>query len=80
MADAIYQVQEARWDNERIYTARGEHVVTGEPYFVYDAIYGLGTPWITLAEDGSSHDDEHWFQQESLFKCGHCGKRTIPID
>ncbi|WP_215405616.1 DUF3131 domain-containing protein [Vibrio gigantis] len=57
MADAIYQVQEARWDNERIYTARGEHVVTGEPYFVYDAIYGLGTPWITLAEDGSSHDD-----------------------
>ncbi|MEF1228061.1 DUF3131 domain-containing protein [Vibrio fortis] len=58
MADAIYQVQEARWDNERIYTARGEHVVTGEPYFVYDAIYGLGTPWITLAEDGSSHDEK----------------------
>lgn len=56
MADAVYQVQEKRWDNERIYTARGEHVVSGEPYFVYDAIYGLGTPWITLAEDGSSHD------------------------
>ncbi|MDK9776028.1 MULTISPECIES: DUF3131 domain-containing protein [Vibrio] len=56
MADAIYQVQELRWENERIYTARGEHVVSGEPYFVYDAIYGLGTPWITLAEDGSSHD------------------------
>ncbi|KII76649.1 DUF3131 domain-containing protein [Vibrio renipiscarius] len=56
MADAIYLVQEKRWDNERIYTARGEHVVSGEPYFVYDAIYGLGTPWITLAEDGSSHD------------------------
>lgn len=56
MADAIYRAQEARWDNERIYTARGEHVVSGEPYFVYDAIYALGTPWITLAEDGSSHD------------------------
>ncbi|MBA5760794.1 DUF3131 domain-containing protein [Vibrio sp. 404] len=56
MADAIYQVQELRWEHERIYTARGEHVVAGEPYFVYDAIYGLGTPWITMAEDGSSHD------------------------
>jgi len=57
MADAIYRVQEQRWTKERIYTARGEHLVTGEPYFVYDAIYGLGTPWITLAEDGSSHDE-----------------------
>ncbi|WP_299494608.1 DUF3131 domain-containing protein [uncultured Shewanella sp.] len=56
MADSIYQVQESRWDVERVYTARGEHVVSGEPYFVYDAIYALGTPWITVAEDGSSHD------------------------
>ncbi|RJX71396.1 DUF3131 domain-containing protein [Vibrio sinensis] len=56
MADAIYLVQERRWDNEKIYTARGEHVVSDEPHFVYDAIYGLGTPWITLAEDGSSYD------------------------
>jgi hypothetical protein len=57
MAEAVYRVQEKRWDHERIYTARGEHVVSGEPYFVYDTIYGLGTPWITLAEDGTSHDE-----------------------
>lgn len=56
MADAVYLVQQKRWENERIYTARGEHTVSGEPYFVYDAIYALGTPWITLADDGSSHD------------------------
>ena len=56
MADAVYLVQQKRWDNERIYTARGEHTVSGEPYFVYDAIYALGTPWITVADDGSSHD------------------------
>ncbi|ABV85623.1 DUF3131 domain-containing protein [Shewanella pealeana] len=56
MADSVYQVQQSRWDKERIYTARAEHVVSGEPYFVYDAIYALGTPWITVAEDGSSHD------------------------
>ncbi|NOI25472.1 DUF3131 domain-containing protein [Vibrio mediterranei] len=56
MADSLYLVQEARWDVDRIYTARGDHVVAGDPYFVYDAVYALGTPWITLAEDGSSHD------------------------
>lgn len=58
MADAVYQLQESRWDNDRIYTARGEHVVSGEPYFVYDSIYALGTPWITVAEDGSDHDEK----------------------
>lgn len=57
MADSMYRIQEARWDNDRIYTARGEHIVSGEPYFVYDAIYALGTPWITLSEDGSSYDE-----------------------
>ena len=56
MADSVYRVQQSRWDKDRIYTARGEHVVSGDPYFVYDAIYALGTPWITVAEDGSSHD------------------------
>ncbi|WEM43544.1 DUF3131 domain-containing protein [Photobacterium sp. DA100] len=58
MADSVYRIQESRWDVERIYTARGDHVVAGEPYFVYDSIYALGTPWITVAEDGSSHDDK----------------------
>ena len=58
MADSVYRIQESRWDVDRIYTARGEHVVTGEPYFVYDSIYALGTPWITVAEDGSDHDEK----------------------
>ncbi|MGF1700098.1 DUF3131 domain-containing protein [Photobacterium makurazakiensis] len=58
MADSVYRIQESRWDQDRIYTARGEHVVTGEPYFVYDSIYALGTPWITIAEDGSDHDEK----------------------
>ena len=58
MADSVYRIQESRWDIDRIYTARGEHVVAGEPYFVYDSIYALGTPWITVAEDGSDHDEK----------------------
>ncbi|GAL06653.1 hypothetical protein JCM19237_2750 [Photobacterium aphoticum] len=58
MADAVYRLQASRWEQERIYTARGEHAVSGEPYFVYDSIYALGTPWITVAEDGSDHDEK----------------------
>ncbi|MGF1736296.1 DUF3131 domain-containing protein [Photobacterium satsumensis] len=58
MADSVYRIQESRWEVDRIYTARGEHVVTGEPYFVYDSIYALGTPWISVAEDGSDHDEK----------------------
>lgn len=80
MADSIYRVQESRWDKERIYTARGDHLVSGEPYFVYDAIYGLGTPWITLAEDGSSHDElalvssRTAFQMWALWKTDYTDK------
>jgi len=57
MAQAVYDVQESRWDVERIYTARAEHVVEDEPYFVYDSLYALGTPWVTMGEDGTVYDD-----------------------
>lgn len=58
MADSVYRLQQSRWEQDRIYTARGEHVVSGPPYFVYDSIYALGTPWISVAEDGSDHDEK----------------------
>ncbi|WP_241033867.1 DUF3131 domain-containing protein [Vibrio maerlii] len=57
IADSIYRVQELRWENERIYTARAEHVTTEYPHFVYDAIYALGTPWFTVAPDATSYDE-----------------------
>lgn len=85
MADSMYKIQEARWDNERIYTARGEHIVSGEPYFVYDAIYALGTPWITLSEDGSSYDElalvstRVAFQMWALWKSDYTDRLMILV-
>ena len=85
MADSIYRIQEARWDNDRIYTARGEHIVSGEPYFVYDAIYALGTPWITLSEDGSSYDElalvstRVAFQMWALWKSDYTDRLMILV-
>jgi hypothetical protein len=85
MADSMYRIQEARWDNDRIYTARGEHIVSGEPYFVYDAIYALGTPWITLSEDGSSYDElalvstRVAFQMWALWKSDYTDRLMILV-
>ncbi|MGF1693183.1 DUF3131 domain-containing protein [Photobacterium kagoshimensis] len=85
MADALYRVQESRWDKERIYTARGSHVVSGEPYFVYDSVYALGTPWITVAEDGSDHDElalistQVAFQMWTLWKTDYTDRLMVLV-
>ncbi|MES2767350.1 MAG: DUF3131 domain-containing protein [Bacteroidota bacterium] len=49
MANAIYKVQEKRYEDERILTARSSHNITGEPYFVFDAIFANGYPWSTIS-------------------------------
>lgn len=48
-AQRIYKVQEERFYNTGILTARSEHQVKGEPYFVYDTIYASGYPWNSLS-------------------------------
>ncbi len=47
-ADRIYLVQERRFAETGILTARSEHQVEGSPYFVYDAIFADGYAWNTL--------------------------------
>lgn len=51
-AQRIYAVQEARYRNTGIITARTEHQLAGPPYFVYDTIYTDGYGWNTITEDG----------------------------
>lgn len=48
----IYRVQEARYENTGIITARTEHQLAGAPYFVYDTIYTDGYAWNTISEVG----------------------------
>jgi hypothetical protein len=47
-ADRIYQVQEQRFKDTGILTARSEHQIESAPYFVYDAIFADGYAWNTL--------------------------------
>lgn len=48
----IYRVQEERYKQTGIITARTEHQLAGPPYFVYDTIYTDGFAWNTISENG----------------------------
>lgn len=48
----IYRVQEERYKQTGILTARTEHQLAGPPYFVYDTIYTDGFAWNTISESG----------------------------
>lgn len=48
----IYRVQEERYKQTGIITARTEHQLAGPPYFVYDTIYTDGFAWNTISEAG----------------------------
>jgi len=52
-ARRIYQAQENRFLATGILTARSEHQVDGDPYFVYDTVYTDGFAWNTITEKGA---------------------------
>lgn len=56
-AERIYKVQELRFKNTGILTARTEHQLDKAPYFVYDTIYTDGFAWNTISEDGKYQPD-----------------------
>ncbi|SDL59621.1 Protein of unknown function [Paracoccus chinensis] len=47
-ANRIYLVQQRRFEETGIMTARSEHQVDGAPFFVYDSIWANGFAWSTL--------------------------------
>ncbi len=56
-ANRIYLVQQRRYEQTGIITARSEHQVNGKPYFVYDSIFADGYPWNTLDPTGEYQPD-----------------------
>ncbi len=55
IARNIYCAQERRYRRDKILTARTDHQLLQEPYYLYDAIYAYGFPWNTVADDGKYH-------------------------
>lgn len=56
-AHRIFAVQERRFEETGIITARSEHQIDGAPYFVYDSIFANGYPWNTLDPTGVYQPD-----------------------
>ncbi len=56
-ANRIYLVQQRRFEQTGVITARSEHQVDGSPYFVYDSIFADGYPWNTLDPTGEYQPD-----------------------
>jgi len=56
-ANRIYLVQQRRYEQTGIITARSEHQVNGKPYFVYDSIFADGYAWNTLDPTGEYQPD-----------------------
>jgi len=56
-AHRIFLVQQRRFEQTGIITARSEHQVEGSPYFVYDSIFADGYPWHTLDPTGTYQPD-----------------------
>lgn len=50
----VYKVQELRYHHEKIYTARTEHILNTEPYFLYDSVFANGYAWNTISDTGKT--------------------------
>jgi len=53
LAERIYRVQEARYEKEKIWTARTDHPLSKPPFLVYDAIFAGGYAWNTISPSGA---------------------------
>lgn len=53
-AQNIYEVQHRRYQETGLLTARTEHQLLDDPYFVYDTIFSDDVPWATITDGGQS--------------------------
>lgn len=58
IAGRIYRVQERRYEREHIFTARTDHRLPEEPFYVYGTVFAEGFAWNVLAPDGRYRRDQ----------------------
>ncbi len=52
LAQDMFRVQRTRYEEEKIFTARSNHLLGSAPFFVYDGIYVDGYPFSTVSDKG----------------------------
>jgi hypothetical protein len=67
IAEAVYRVQEARYYQEHILTARTDHPLPEAPFFVYDSIFAAGYPWNVITDSGQHAKDSSIVATKAAF-------------
>lgn len=55
MAQDVFRVQEQRFLQQGVLTARTEHALRNPPHQLVDAVFAAGYPWNTLSPQGRAH-------------------------
>jgi len=63
----VYKVQELRYENEKIYTARTEHILNSEPYFLFDSIFANGYAWNTIGDNSKTYNNKALVSVKAAF-------------
>lgn len=67
LADRVYRAQEARYLNTGIPTAVSEDNLDRPPYFIYNSVFGNGSPWAALSHDGKPIDELRLISAKTVF-------------
>ena len=67
LAQRIYRVQEARYKEQGVLTARTDHMISHPPFYVYDSIFGLGYPWNTISGSGQRDSQDALVATQIVF-------------
>ncbi|GAA4904046.1 DUF3131 domain-containing protein [Ferrimonas pelagia] len=66
-SEQLYRIQEARWRQDAIHTARAEHILSGSPWFLYDAIWAQGSLFASQTDEGDFYDNKALLSVKAAF-------------
>ena len=67
LASRVYRVQEARYRQEKILTARTEHRINHAPFFAVDSIFVAGYSWNTVSPSGERLPNDALVATQAVF-------------
>lgn len=67
LADAVYRVQERRFERDGILTARTDHPTVQPPFFVHDSIFAGGYAFNTVDESGKEQPGQALVSTRAAF-------------
>lgn len=67
LSEAVYRVQERRYERDRILTARTDHPLSQAPYFVHDSVFAGGYAFNTIDDAGNERPAQALVSTRAVF-------------